>query len=160
MSEPLNLPIDRETSDRLGRLGQALITDRATKERFLANRAEVLAEYDLTGINLDKIDRAVIDVLADPEFERAINERDFQAVRDYLRSSLGAGTGEIVPELRGTFDFDFDFEVEAEVVAIAVAVFDFAAAPTQIPVETEIERRRQIVADAFRALSESRENPA
>ena len=160
MSEPLNLPIDREASDRLGRLGHALISDRDTRERFLENRADVLAEYDLADINLDKLDRRVLDVLADPEFERAINERDFQAVRDYLRSSLAAGSGDINPELWGSFDFDFDFEVEAEVVAVAVAVFDFAAAPTRPPVSTEIQRRRQIVTEAIQALSESRENPA
>lgn len=153
MTEPMNLPLDSETAERLQMLGRDLLRDQSLREAFLRDRASVMNQYGLQNIDLGKLDERVLDMLADPEFDRAVQQRDMAGIRELVQARLG----DRLPELRGSPDFDFDFEFEVEVVAVAVAVFDFAVAKTRVPDQAELARRRTIVADALRSVARGEE---
>jgi hypothetical protein len=156
MAAKLDLPLDSSTVQALQHLGRDLIHDQRKREAFLKDRATVAHSYGIRDLDLTRLDERVVNLLADPEFHRAVEGRDFNGVREFVHQKLTAGggpTGQLARE--GTFDFDFDFEFEVEVVAVAVAVFDFAAAPANVPDEAELTRRRQIVAQAFQALGKN-----
>jgi len=155
MATKLDLPLDSSTVQALQHLGRDLIHDPRKRAAFLKDRSKVAHSYGIRDLDLSRLDERVVNLLADPEFHRAVEGRDFNGVREFVHQKLTAAgpTGQL--PIAGTFDFDFDFEFEVEVVAVAVAVFDFAAAAANVPDEAELTRRRQIVAQAFQALGKN-----
>jgi hypothetical protein len=149
MTEPVNLPLDSETAERLQMLGRDLLRDQSLRDSFLRDRTSVMNQYGLQSVDLGNLDERVLGMLADPEFERVVQQRDIPGIREFVQARLG----DRLPEVAGSFDFDFDFEFEVEVIAVAVAVFDFAVAKTKVPDPAEVTRRRAIVADALRSVA-------
>lgn len=149
MAGKLELPLDSHTIAGLQRLGTDLVRNKEKRAEFLKDRQAMLASYNLQDVDLSRLDEKVVNLLADPEFSRAIETRDVKGIREFVQQSIG-GKPSIVR--RGTFDFDFDVEFEVEVVAVAIAVFDFAAARARVPNDAERLRRRQLVAEAFQEV--------
>jgi hypothetical protein len=157
MADELRLPIDAHTTERLHRLGGELLRDKQRREAFIRNREEVLKEFDLQDVDLGKLDENVVEMLADPSFNDAVETKDIDRIRDFVQERVG---GRMPAEaVAGTFDFDFDIEVEVEVVVVAVAVFDFAAVQTRIPDEVELVRRRELVRDSLLRVTAQAEGP-
>lgn len=150
MAPKLKVPLDQTTVEGLRKLGKDIVTSKTKREAFLGDPRATMESYGVQNIDLNKLDKNVVAMLADPRLQQAVETKNVEAVRAFVQESLD-GKVQMKPNF-GTFDFDFDVEVEVEVIVVAIAVFDFAATQTKIPDLVELQKRRAIVAQAFESI--------
>jgi len=150
MANLLKSPLDSATVAGLRKLGHDIVTNKTKREAFLKDPNKFAKEHGVTDVDLSKLDRQLVEMLAAPAFARAVETHDFDGIRNFMVQTLGDRIRR--PSVAGTFDADFDVEIEVEIVAIAIAVFDFAVAATKIPDPAELTRRRELVAKAFASI--------
>lgn len=152
----LELPLDPDVVSKLRDLGKDLVTNADLRNGFLAAPEKHFEEMGLGGIQLGELDRKVLDMLSQPEFQAALSARDTPAIRKSFEKVFANHASRM--DIFGIWDFDFDVEVEVEVVfvAVAVAVFDLAAhKPSRVTPE-ELMKRRRILSAALQRLEVTR----
>jgi hypothetical protein len=152
----LELPLDPEVINRLRDLGKELVTNADMRDGFLAAPESHLEEMGLRGIQLGELDRKVLEMLSEPDFQAALSARDTPAIRKSFEKVFAMHASKA--NLMGIWDFDFDVEVEVEVVfvAVAIAVFDLAAAKATMVTPEELMKRRRILSAALQRLEVTR----